>query len=518
MQTVTDNFTNTTNSNMRLISWACLMSFYRTYASGATFFTIGTSTIGGEDVIKGEGSVLQEWDKYNYDDYSYKIKSLEVTREQDDTLGGSYLSIADIVLDNTDDYFTPKSNSPIADYILPFRPVKLFAGFNGENIPLFVGLTDSMPKIDYNSKEASFHCIDFLSSLYDMTLDEVTIFEDYTVDEVIEELLVEAGLSTSQFILDASSVTIKYFYADKGETLGTVIRKLCQAEIGKIYMDENGMIRFINRQNWANNSATLWHFDDSNIIEKETPDESNIINLVKVKLGVREVQSLQKVYESIEAIEVEAGSTVEIWADLDDPTTVIDLPTYSATEISDSYYSTNQYADGSGSAYDAYISIDNYYLFSKSYKITFANSHPTDSVYITNLTLWGTPAKVINSSYVTAQNDDSIAKYDEQYQEIDNEYIQEEYTGQSLANLIVNDNSEYDSVREIIIKGVPQIQLGDIVNLSEKYGNNTYYIKKIVTKVNSNGITQTLTLVDKTIKKYFTIGISSIGGTDEIFF
>ena len=131
MQATTTAFTDRANGAMRKLTHRALMSFPRQYEPSVTFFTIGVSTIGGADIIKGVGDVVAEWDKYQYDDYSYRIKSIEVTR-QEENFDSTTLAQADVVMENHDNYFTPNRGSVIDEFILPYRPIKLAGGFGVE--------------------------------------------------------------------------------------------------------------------------------------------------------------------------------------------------------------------------------------------------------------------------------------------------------------------------------------------------------------------------------------------------
>ena len=159
MQVVSPEFDTASKASMRKLAWRCAISFDKTFDPTIDFFTIGVSSIGSDDIIAGEGSVLQEWDKYLYTDYSDKIISIEYSREQDQPTGSLVMATADIVLDNSDDLFTPNSDPVIGQYILPYRPIRISLGFNNTVIPIFVGLTEGMPVIDERSKTAKFHCI-----------------------------------------------------------------------------------------------------------------------------------------------------------------------------------------------------------------------------------------------------------------------------------------------------------------------------------------------------------------------
>lgn len=71
MQTTTARFDELATSSIRKIDWRCLISFEKTYNASVAFFTIGTSAIGGSDFIKpADANVVQEWDKYDFEDYS----------------------------------------------------------------------------------------------------------------------------------------------------------------------------------------------------------------------------------------------------------------------------------------------------------------------------------------------------------------------------------------------------------------------------------------------------------------
>lgn len=513
MQTVSDAFETIAGSSMRRLSWKLLASFLKDYDTDIAFFTVGESLIGGTDVIKGLGDVVQEWDKYSYEDYTSRIIGFEYTREVDKALGGATLAMADLTLENHDQYFTPKYGSAISDYILPRRPVKLFAGFKDENIPIFVGMIEKMPNVKKNT--ADFHCVDFLQEIFDIPLDESVIYQDYRTDQIIAELLQDhAGLATNQYSLDTGLNIVGFFFANKGDRLGDILRKLVQAEMGSILMDENGVIRFINRINW-NTNPEAWTFTDADILESSVPNQDNVVNVVEVKSQVRDVLASQKIWELFEPTAVPAGGTVEIWADLEDPTPTIDDPEYIATATS-SAYSTNYQSDSSGEPGNADIALDSITKFSTSCKMVFSNAG-AKQVFITGLDLWGTPAKVVNEIYVREEDASSVGEFEQQVVTIENNYIQDESTARSIANIILIDNAEYDDTIEITVKGVPHLQVGDLVRRTNDYSDQTYYVQKIVGKISgSNGFTQTLTLVNKAFETYFRVGISTIGGADKI--
>lgn len=512
MQTVTTTFDNRAKGFVRPLSWSLLMSFPRNFIDTIDFFTIGVSSIGGSDIIKGEGDVLQEWDKYEYSDYSGRIISIEWTR-QEDNLSSTSMSTADLVLDNTDGYFTPNGGSVIEDFILPYRPIKLFAGFGGENVPVFIGLTEKMPEVDEKNKTVRFHCIDFIYSLYNRPLTESVMLENARTDEVLDELLQLAGLTTNQYNLDVGYNIIKFAYFPKDTKLGDAITELMEAEMGRFYLDELGVIQFKNRQNFDDNP--VYAFSPNNMLAVSTSKQDDIINVVEIKAQVREVQANQKFWELQSPVLIPAGTQVDIWADFEDPVTAVDEPEYITSAVTSSY-TTNELEDGSGLTRNADIALDSFSKFAQSYKMTFENTG-SYNVYITTLELFATPAKIVKELYVREEDTTSVSKYDERPVNIENNFISREDEAYSKALIMLGDYAEYGSVLNLDVKGNMALQLNDCIDvILPDVGIRTYVITKMTCKMMGGKFSQALTAKYREPIDYFTIGISSIGGTDSI--
>lgn len=526
MQSVSQAFTERTTAPMRHLDWRLLASFLKVFDDDIDFFTIGVSTIGGTDIIKGVGSVVQEWDKYDYEDFSNRVLSFEYVRETEPPIGAVTLAMADIVFDNHDDLFTPTNRSGrYYGNIANGRPIRLYVGFKDtEKIQVFVGLTEGMPDIDEKNKTARFHCIDFLRKLQNTELTETVMFTDDRTDEVISGVLQSAGLATSQFSLDVGSVVIPFAYFPKGTKVGKAIREITEAELGAVYMDENGIIRFENRTNW-NSKSQSWQFTKSNVIDISSPDVSKIINSVEVFSKARGVEAKQKLWENNGAVSftdntkvLNVGQSKDVFIDFKDdygdlPVTSADTPVY-ITSATTSLFATNTAEDGSEEAVTGVtVGVS---LFSTAMKITFTNSG-VRSCFLTQLEVWGTPAKVQNDIYELVQDASSIAEFEEQTYKIENNYIQDSTAAKSIASIIIDDRGEILDQRTFIIKGVPQLQTGDFVRFVDETGDNdTYFVTKVGGILSLDGFKQTINVSKRTINSYFRIGISTIGGTDVI--
>lgn len=506
MQTVSNQFATYANGRVRPIDYKVLISFDKAFDDNVDFFTIGSSSIGGSDIIKGQGEVVQEWDKYAYEDFSSRVISFEWTRQQDNPYSAN-LGFADVTLDNHDDYFTPENDSPIDDYILPGRPIRIYAGFGNESIPVLIGITEKLPEVDQRSKTAKFHCVDFLQTLYNRPLDEEVIYQDMRVDEILGALFESVGLTSTQYDFDEAFTVVPFAFFEKGTKLGDAAQKLVQADLGYLFMDENGMISYRNRQNFSD--VPVKEYNDENVVNRSVVSEDEIVNVVEVKSNIREVQESQKVWELTESTVVPAGETVEVWADFQDPVTSADDPVYTASpqDIS-SEFTGNTASDGSGSAYSNWTVTTT--LFSTSMKMEFENTGGS-SAYLTLIRLWGTPAKVTSQLYVREQVDVSVAQFEEQILTIENDYIQDESTATSLALVTLGIYSDLGGVDELDVIGNPALQLRDAVDV---YGN-THNVKKQVNVIDRSGggmnYRQSLTVERRIVLDYFTIGVSSIG-------
>jgi hypothetical protein len=508
MQTTSLGFRQLAAGHVRPLSWDVRVSFDKTFDDAITFFTLDTSVLDGPDLLApSDDNPLQLWDKYSYADYTDRTVSIEVTREEMEpySIAQAY---ADVTFNNYDNYFTPNSGSPIETTILPRRPFRALLGFGGEVLPQIVGLSEGMPQIDKSSRTASFHVIDFMSYLLDQDISETIILQDVTTAEVLDYLFQFMGLLDTQYSLDDSLNTIKFFYVEKGTKFKTVADKLMEAEIGRLYLDEAGVIRFRNRYNYE--SIPVYTFDKSNVIDYSVSNETQIINSVKVTSRVREVQLPQSIWTSAIPIAVQPGATVVIWAEFLDPVTSATAPAYSALETNDSYFISTLSEDGTGAYTDMTIVME---LFSKSAKLTIENIGASPA-YVTAIDIYGTPAKVVDTIKVEEVDQSSIDKYEEQLHEIDNEYIQDESNAQSRALILIHDYAEYGATVDIDVKGNPAIQLGDPVVLDLDGYQGVHIVTKTTNLISEGKFTQRLRARKKTAVTLFTLDASVLDGTD----
>jgi hypothetical protein len=523
MQTVSDKFMNFAEGGVQPLNWGLRISFDKQFDPDIGFFTLSDdstpmSLLDGTDVLApSDNNIINEWDKYDYRDYTDRVISLEVTREMIEPFS-VVQTMADVTLKNEDNYFTPNSGSPIQDFILPRRPFRIFMGFDGESVPVFVGLSEKMPEIDKSAGTARFHLIDFLSVIFGKSVIEATMLINKTTSEILDVLFQQVGLVPDQYVLDTSFNRIPFFFVQKDDNLGQIIRDLMEAEQGRLFLDELGIIRFLNRQNY--NETIVASYNKSNTLDYSVSGEDDIINYAKIKMDVLAVQDDQTVWQQSQPVAVEAGGTVEIWANLTDPVTSVLEPEYSPESVEASYFTTTRNADGTVPYTN--ISLENIESFGSAVKLTFENVGASDA-FVFAIDLWGTPIKVIDTLLVEDKDQTSIDDFEEQVYELQTKYIQTKNDAINKAAIMVNDYKDYGSIVEYEVKGNPAYQLGDAHDLDLDGYQGAHIITKKIDIMANNRYTQTLRAKQKDIPSYFILSSDSeakslLDGTDLLTF
>jgi hypothetical protein len=314
MQSVTTNFTTQASGASSQISYGVMISFTKGVNSNVSFYTIGTSTIGGADMMLGANGIPAFMDIFQYTDYSDLAISWTTTRNLGQFPYGAFGSQAEIQLDNTSRQFLPNVDPVIGNYITVGRPVKLSVGFQGETINLFSGY-GVQPKNslgDRNFILPAYDAMDYLRNYHSTTTaTQVNVY----ADQIIASLLQEVGFSSSQYILEQSLQQPIGYFSPYGLLVGDIIQALCEAEQGIFFFDENGLAHFWNRQHIANNLTSQWTFDESTL-EVAEPQETPIINDVQITANPRAVQAKQQIWQMSSATSIPAPLSAIVFTNL----------------------------------------------------------------------------------------------------------------------------------------------------------------------------------------------------------
>lgn len=511
MQTTSAAFTAEQKDTVRKIVQNLLVSWKKQSTLGNRTFTIGVSIIGGSDVIGINPGAVGSPGNYKYFDETDYVMSLAWESGFNMPTGGLTKALAEAELSNTSGRFTPRymgGNSELFTAILTRRPVIINAGFhyNGidQTIPQFSGVLSEKPRVNMRDKTVHLKMEDYVGFFQNKKVDKTVMFTGLRTDQVIENLFVQAGMSTAQYDLDTGINVIPFGLFEAGTQLSSAVHKLIEAENGHGYQDEEGVFRFENRQHWDSAPYTQVQrvITTAMVLNADSTDESHLINSVEVKNQIRRKQPSQIIFVLAEPVSVLAGQRADIYVSFTDPVLEMETPTYTA----------NTQEDGSGNDLSSVITIVNIDQFAQAARITFKNNGSSTGL-ITSMTITGRPAKIMSELYHRAERSASVTAYEERPLSIANEFIQDETWAASLAQMILNDYAEPENIQKITIRAMPDLQKGDLISWQGRYWR-VYDIK--VTLDPSIGFVMDLLLLQRTITSYFRIGISTIGGTDKI--
>lgn len=523
MQTVSGAFTTATAAPYKEIGAACLIAWQKTINPTFQFFTINQSKIGGADIIKGAGGAVTFFDKYQYTNETAYVESYSISRKMSNLPWGVIMGTAQITLLNASNRFTPKYDGTIGNYILPDRPIKLGVGFNGDYINLFTGYTEQ-PKAGLKERKTTITAWDALKFLSNKK-SQLQTFVNTSADQIIIALLQEQGFSSGQYSIEPSVQQKIGYLMVQDRVVTDIFKEICEAEGALMFCDENGVITFWNRIHLNNNSTSKWTFNYSNMTDIEW-DNTPIINDAIVQAKPLKPVAFNKVWESGQSYAVQPGATLDVFADFRDdvgnfPLISIVTPVNIASAVTSSWQA-NQNEDGSGSNVNSGITLTSTYLFGERYRMTFTNSSPA-IIYLTKIQLYGTPAKVqvIDSKEQTDAT--SITNYginpdnNGEVIEITNNLVQDAATANALAYIYVKLNSLPMQRLRATVFGVPQLQIGDFVTVTEETTAQSLAMVVVGNDldIGLNGtLKQTLSLEQRSTYQYFTIGVSRIGGSD----
>lgn len=531
MQSVSADWANKVNQGMRRIGYGVLVAWMRTAASGVNFFTINQSTIGGGDIIKSGGSYVAFFDKYQFDDVTPFVTSITVKKKMGQYPYGLFIGESDIELDNTTKKFLPGYDTTIGSGILPNRPVKVTIGIEDEYLKLFTGYT-SQPVVSLNNRVVNMHAFDAMNFISGYTSTISGGFINAPFQNVVASGLAEMGFSSSQYILDKSLQQNIGYLPTNNRKWGDIFRDGCEAEQAMLFVGEDGIVRLWNRQHFLTGSGVaLFQLSYSNISDIQV-EATGIINDVEVISKPRTVGSSQRVWASTTTYEILGGADLDVFCDFTDdygelPVTTVQIPgPYTTYSGSASKFQANADADGLGTDRTSSVSVIDAYNFGNTYKLTFRNAF-TSSVHITDLQIFGTPARVrekISERVTDATSIEIFGRNPSNNGEplvIENNLIQDKDTAKSLAYTLVEEN-KWPRRRFIcpLVRGSnPAIQIGDVGQiLIEDTGElKTVYVTGYTHVINREGLyQQALEVEEKAIKSYFTINQSAIGGSDSI--
>lgn len=455
------------------------ISWLKNEASDTNYAQVGVSQIGGNDIIKGDNSVLVNAELFDYVDESSHVLRYDYERSIQEPRGGVSYALGDVLLSNITRRFTPDFNATIGTALESRRPIKMLVGFetNGggvRSVQTLVGLTEDRPKANYANRTVDLQVYDYITYLNNQTV-SAAIYENKRMDEIVEEILADLGFGSSQYVLDQGINTIEFAWFDKNKSAGQRIRELCEAEEATFYQDENGILRLENRNHvsTAPHNQVQHTIDPNDIMYYEGASSTQIINRAIVRAKPRKIDSsYSEVWSNSVVEEVPAGETITIWATFYDEQAGRDiLPIKDiAAPVANTDFTANSQDDGGGSdlSGDVSITITN---FVESAKIEIENTGGS-TVYLTSLRLLGKAARVKQAIEIVREDAVSIGKFEPKEYVVENNLIQDPAVAEAIADNLVAKYSNPMGRVDVKIPAIPHLQLKDLLKVSNPYAQN----------------------------------------------
>lgn len=526
MINVTDIYHELAAGPVRPLDWRVNVSFTKERDDDIGWFTLDESELNGGDFLADDDTKpIQVWDAYDYQDISDRLISMSITRSVEFPYNVQS-AIADFSLNNYDDYLSIAGAggvSPLSQYILPKRPCRLYLGFKtGGQAPQFVGLTQGIPSYDgFRNERANFTALDFLSEIGDMKLNSMVMMRDARTDEVIAAILEQFGISRSMFDLDRGLNVIPFVYFESGKDAGNALRELVQAENGRMWLDEEGIIRFEPRTAYLGDMPVMT-LDANNIIDITPSREGQIVNSVYISAEVRQILELQPVFSDDNSngysssptednYRVPANGTKEVWLNFEDPVWTANNLVLNGTATNSNFRAVNL----AGEAVNSGVSATGT-LFATAYKLELTNTNPFP-VSVNYLELWGEPARMLGGQPLEyeAEDSDSVLKYGQMKLEItDNRCFGSLDNARAYALDVLKKYSEYNNIITANVKSDPSLQLGDIVEIDYTNYSGDYLVTGMSHKLSDAVLETELTLRKTELYSPFILDESVLNGPD----
>jgi len=407
-------------------------------------------------------------------------------------------------------------------YVLPKRPIRLQIKMarpdisSGNTLNAFTGLTKTMEP-DLRRNTLRLYCQDFsdqMKTKYPIDISSgMSMYQNYSTDTLIRELGYRAGIGSGQMNLELGRSSIDYAWFQEG-SVWYYMQQIAEAEGGRVFFDRDGILNFWNREHMDINSGSSVILTLNHDITDLTynVDDTLVFNSIKVVANPRSVQPLQSVWSLDTPVSLPGKETTTVWAQITDqdgagmPCTGIVTP--SAAGATSRYTAIDQ----DNNDVSSQISVSSISKFATSVKINFYNNSK-ETLTLSQLILYGTPAKIKEEISIVREDPDSIAKYGKQELIVENDLIQTVAQANTIAlkKLELYKNPLNQQSVEII--GRPYIELGDVVTVQDNYNNryNDYYVIRNQWALrNDDDFIQNLKLIKREKILLFVLDVSQL--------
>lgn len=366
----------------------------------------------------------------------------------------------------------------IGDFIVPKRLLKVEVGFNTIHVPKFSGFSDRI-KPSTKGDTVQIHAYDFADRLKDIIIED-KYYSNKRTDQIITELATLADIDSSKMELEVGTLTPEFAYFPEG-SIWYYMAQVAEAEGGRIFFDEEGILRFWSRTHYSIYQNTAYIFDFTDHIQNIDYEISNekVKNRIVVKAKPRQLLVNERVFHDDTAQSLENGENKEFFCqfafrnEISIPALNVSVPVLGVD------IKATENADGSGSDLSSYLSISSYYTFRESMRINLQSSY-SGTLYVTTFNIYGDPIVIKKQIEQITYDSDSQGLYDVQTLQIENDLIPDDASALVLAEQRLEELKDPRDFITIDVIGVPYLQIGDKVSVQRSFDGTfeDFYVVK----------------------------------------
>ena len=253
------------------------------------------------------------------------------------------------------------------------------------------------------------------------------------VDDTIEYILQDAGLTASEYAVDQISDTIPYWWMDN-ITATYAIGELEDLVIGTFFIGADGIARFYSRRRL--NEPTIQIIESDDILREIAVNQpwELIRNQVEIPVSPRTQQAASTLFSITDPIAVTSGETLTMWAAYTYNDEQVPALSVSVTQPS-SDYKVYQNSNGTGTDLTANFTLA-VTTFNESAKLVITGYGGTNG-YITALNVKGNALTSPNPSIIRGEDATSIATYGNRKLVIDSKWQQSTNDAVDRKNIVL---------------------------------------------------------------------------------
>jgi hypothetical protein len=239
--------------------------------------------------------VLIDWDQNGnytgtYDDVTADVVGdIIIDRGRSDLHGSLSVGSLSFSLWNRDKKYSPQnSSSPIFGKVYPYRDIQIQVIYDSTTYYRFTGQVKSFkPSPDRVNPTVAVYAEDRLSQLQKQEVSK-SITAPETYDDMVEAVLLQAGLTAPEFVIDTIDDAIDQNRVFTDRFVSDILAEIAEAGHHFFFVDGQGRVNFRDRH-WALNADSFetYHTDEDHAKTLNRPctmswDDEEVINDMRV--------------------------------------------------------------------------------------------------------------------------------------------------------------------------------------------------------------------------------------------